>query len=76
MALPGANIKLAGAVPNIHPVVSMLRRERGAPYMQHFETLYRLCIRGRIYRWNYRSVKKREARKLLAASKLAVAQDS
>lgn len=62
--------------PNIRPVVIMMRRERGAPYMQHFEAMYQLCINGTIYKWNYRRLKKREARRLLANSKQAVLSGS
>jgi len=61
--------------PDIECVVLLLRRERGLQYLQHFETLYRLYTSGVIYRRGYSRVRKREARRMLFASKSVVVTD-
>ena len=55
--------------PNIKPVVLMLRRELGAPYLQHFEALYEVCISGAIYQRNYGHVSRHAVRRMMANSK-------
>jgi hypothetical protein len=58
--------------PNIECVVLLLRKERGLPYLQHFEALYRLYTSGAIYQRNYTRARKREAQRLLLVSKSVV----
>jgi len=62
--------------PNIEPVALMLRKDRGAQYLQHFEALYRLYSSGAIYRRGYLRLRKREASRLMLVSKsVVVARD-
>jgi hypothetical protein len=58
--------------PDIQSTVLLLRKTRGNQYLQHFEALYLLYTSGAVYRRNYTRLRKREAQRLLLASRSIV----